>query len=55
MHISLDTNKDCDLLEDRPVLSTWRMPHDKHKLNCLDYSQNLVTSPGGGSTPRRNY
>jgi hypothetical protein len=29
MYILLDIDKDCDLLHDRPVLSTGRMPHDK--------------------------
>jgi hypothetical protein len=24
-----NTDKDCDLLQDRPVLSTGRTPHDK--------------------------
>jgi len=51
--ISLDTDKDCDLLHDRPVLSTGRTPCDKQNRNSLDYSQNLVTSPGGDLTPRR--
>jgi len=47
MYISLDTEKHCDLLHDRPVLSTGRTPHVKQNRNCLDYSQNLVMSPGG--------
>jgi len=42
----LDTDKDCDLLPDRSVLPSGRKPHDKQNLNCLDYSQNLVMSPG---------
>jgi len=39
-----DTNKDkdCDLLQDRPVLPSGRTPHDKQNRNCLEYSQNLV-------------
>jgi len=47
MYISLGTDKDCDVLHDRPVLSTGRTPHDKQNRNCLDYNQNLVMSPGG--------
>jgi hypothetical protein len=42
MHILLDTDKDCDLLHDRPVLSTGRTPHDKQNRTCL-----VVMSPGG--------
>jgi hypothetical protein len=38
---------DCELLYDRSDLSTGRTPHDKQSRNCLDYSQNLVMSPGG--------
>jgi hypothetical protein len=53
MYISLDIDKDCDLLQDRPVLSAGKTPHDKQNLNCLDYNQNLVMSPRGDSTPRR--
>jgi len=51
MYILLNTDKDCDLLQDRPVLSTGRTPHDKQNRKGLDYNQNLVMSPGGGSTP----
>jgi len=40
-------DNDYYLLHDRPVLSTGRKPHDKQKLSCLDYSQNLVMSPTG--------
>jgi hypothetical protein len=47
VYILLDTDKDCDLLHDRPFLSTGRTPHDKQNRNCLDYSQNLFMSPGG--------
>jgi len=32
---------------DRPVLSSGRTPHEKQNRNCLDYSQNLVTSVRG--------
>jgi len=39
-YMSLDTDMDCDLLHDRPVLSTGRTPHDKKK-------KKLVTSPRG--------
>jgi len=39
-----NTGKDCDLLCDRPVLSSGRMPHDKQNCKCLDYNQNLVMS-----------
>jgi hypothetical protein len=45
MYTSLDTDKDCDLLHDRPVFSTGRTPHDKQSHNCLHYNQNLVMSP----------
>jgi len=47
MYISLDRDKDCHLLHDRPILSTGRPPHDKQNSNCLDYNPNLVMSPGG--------
>jgi hypothetical protein len=47
-YISLDTDKECDLLHVRPVLSTGRTPHEEENLSCLDYNQNLE-----GSTPRR--
>jgi hypothetical protein len=47
MYISLDTDKDCDLVQARPVPSTGRMPHDKQNRNCLDCNKNLVMSPGG--------
>jgi hypothetical protein len=42
-----NTDKDCDLLRERPALSTGRTPHDKQKCNCFDYSQNLIMSPRG--------
>jgi len=35
MYISLDTDKDSDLLHDRPVLSTGRTPNDKKKATLL--------------------
>jgi hypothetical protein len=47
VYISLNTDKDCDLLHDRPVLSAGRTPNDEQSLNCLDYNQNLVMSPRG--------
>jgi hypothetical protein len=47
MYISLDTDKNCDLLQDRLVLLRGLTHHDKPNLNCLEYSQNLVISPGG--------
>jgi len=47
MYVTLDTDKDCDLLQDRPVLSTRRMFHVKQNRKCLNYNQNLVTSPAG--------
>jgi hypothetical protein len=46
MNISLDTDKGCRLLHDKPVLLTGRIPHDKHNRNCLDYNLNLAMSPG---------
>jgi hypothetical protein len=52
IYVSLDTDKDCDLLHVRPVLSTGRTPHDKQNRNFLDYIQNLVTSPGGAQPQR---
>jgi hypothetical protein len=42
-----NTDKDCDLLHDRPVLSMGRTPHDKQNCNCLDYSHHLAVSPEG--------
>jgi hypothetical protein len=45
MCISLETDKDCDLLQDRPILSTDRTPHDKQNCNCPDYNQNLAMIP----------
>jgi len=47
MNLLLDTDKDCDLSHDRPVLSTGRTPPDKQDRKCLDYNQNLIASPGG--------
>jgi len=40
-------DKDCDLLHDRPILLTGRMPHNKQNCNCSDYNQNLFMSSGG--------
>jgi hypothetical protein len=34
----------CDLLHDRPVLSSGRTAHDKQNSNCLDCNQNLAMS-----------
>jgi hypothetical protein len=43
-----NTDKDCDLLHDRPILWRGRKPHDKQNRIChLDYKQNLVMSPRG--------
>jgi hypothetical protein len=43
----VNTDKNCGLLYDRPVLLPGRKPYDKQNCNCLDYSQNLVMSPRG--------
>jgi hypothetical protein len=40
-----NADKDCDLLQDRPVLPSERTPHDKQNRNCPDYSQNMVMCP----------
>jgi hypothetical protein len=40
-----NTDKDCDLLHDRPVFPSGRTPHDKQNHNCLDCNQTLVMSP----------
>jgi hypothetical protein len=53
MYISIDTEKDYNLLYDRSVLSIWRTPYDKKNLNCLVYSQNLVVNLKRDSMPRR--
>jgi hypothetical protein len=45
-----NTDKDCNLLDDRPVLSLGRMPHDKQNRNYLDYSQNPGTQRQDGLT-----
>jgi len=37
-----NTDKDCGLLYDRPILSTGTTPHDKQNRNSFDYSQNLI-------------
>jgi len=54
-----NTDKDCDLLWDIPVLSTGRTPHEKQNRNCIDYNENLVMSTGvarhhGGLTGARH-
>jgi len=46
-YLIVNRNKECDLLQDRPVLLTGRTPHDKQNRNYLDYSQNMVMSPRG--------
>jgi hypothetical protein len=46
MYIWLGTDKDCDLLPDRPVLSTGGTPHNKQIRSCLYQNHNLVMSPG---------
>jgi len=48
-----NTDKDCDLLQDRPILSSGRMLHDKHNCNWLDYSQILIMSPRGSQCQER--
>jgi len=47
MCVLFGIDKDCDLLHDRPVLSTGRMPHDKQNRICLDCNRNLVRVPEG--------
>jgi hypothetical protein len=47
------TGKEYDLLQDRPVLSTGKTPHDKQNRNCLEYNQNLVMSPRGAQRQDR--
>jgi len=42
MYILLHTDKNCDLLRERPVLSTGETPHD-----IQNYNRNMVTCPGG--------
>jgi hypothetical protein len=42
-----NTDKDYDLLQDRPTLPSGKTPHDKLYRNCLEYSQNLVMSSRG--------
>jgi len=37
-----NTDKDCNLSQDRPVLPDGRTLHDTQYCNCLAYSQNLV-------------
>jgi hypothetical protein len=50
MYIVLDTDKDHSLLHDRPVLLTWRMPHDKQSHICPDYNHNMVDSQRGSTS-----
>jgi hypothetical protein len=47
MYTLLDTDKDCDVLPNRPVLSAGRTLHDKQSCSCLDCNQNLVTNTEG--------
>jgi hypothetical protein len=42
-----NTDKDCELVLDRPVLSTRKTAYDKQNCNYLDYNQNLVIIPLG--------
>jgi hypothetical protein len=42
-----NTEQDCDLLYDRPMLSSGKAPYEKQNRNCLDYRKNLVMSPRG--------
>jgi hypothetical protein len=51
VYTSLDTDKDCNLLRDRPVLSAGRTLHDKQNCYCLEYNQNLIMSPRGAQRP----
>jgi len=47
MYILFDTDNDCDLLHDRPVLPPGMTPRDKQNRNCLDHRRNLVMCPRG--------
>jgi hypothetical protein len=47
------TDKDYDLIHDRPIITDGRTSHDKQTHNCLDYSQNLVMSPRGAECQDR--
>jgi hypothetical protein len=47
MYISFDTDNNCDLLHDRPVLPPGMTPRDKQNRNCLDYSQSWSSVPEG--------
>jgi len=43
-----NTDKDCDLLQERPILPSGKMPRDNNTASVLiNYSQNLVMSPRG--------
>jgi hypothetical protein len=45
MHVLLDTDRDCDLLQDRPVLNRG---HPMTKLQLFfDYNQDLFMNPIG--------
>jgi hypothetical protein len=47
MYILLGTDKDCDLLQDKPVLSPGKKPHDKQNHNCLDNNRNVGLDANG--------
>jgi hypothetical protein len=51
MYISLDTDKDCELLLYRPVLSTGRKPHEKTVTVLLQPKSDHEFQKG--SMPRR--
>jgi hypothetical protein len=42
-----DTDINCDLFNDKTVLSSGRTPHEEKNSNSFDYNQNLVISPEG--------
>lgn len=42
-----NSDKGCDILQDRPILSTGKTTHDKQNCKYLNYNQNLAISPGG--------
>jgi len=39
-----NTDRDCGLLQDRPVLLSGRMPPDKQNRICPDYNHNVIES-----------
>jgi len=49
MYTSLDIDKDCDLLHDRPVLSTWKTPHDKQKQKLSSLQSKSAHESGAGA------